>query len=283
MSDWLEHDVLPAAIVAALLLLVLWPTEHSGRRLLQTWGIPEPRPEQTRAALRYLWQRRILYIVLFLVVPPVAGALIENDDELPGMGIFVPLLVAMLLAETVATLRPVGGVRVASLDRRTWRALVPRWAVHTMAVMVVLSVGLAVLALTVGPVHDNGLPEPGPGTALAYLAVCLAMIGLLVHLAVRRPSVADAEVDAALRTRTARVAFGIGFGWVGGTLLITSQWLYGLYSISRDDGGPARPAWLTDWFGRVMEYTGLVQFVVVIVCWMWVALPTRRSLAVTTR
>lgn len=282
MGDWLQRDVLPAAIVAALLLLVLWPTERSGRRLLQTWGIPEPGPDQVAAAVRYLWQRRLLYIVLLLVVPPVAGLVLDDGDELPALGIVVPLLVAMVLAETVATLRPVSGVRVASLDRRTWRALVPRWAVWAMAVLVALSVGLSVLALTAGPVDEVGI-EPGPAAALGYLAVCLGMVGLLVHLAVRRPAVADAAVDAALRTRTARVAFGIGFGWVGGTLLITSQWLYGLYSVSRWETGPPRPAWLADWLGSALDYGGLAVLLVVILCWLWVAVPTRRSLAATTR
>lgn len=281
MADWLQRDVLPAAIVAGLLLLVLWPTTHSGRRLLQTWGIPEPGPDQITAAVRYLWQRRILYIVLFLVVPPVAGAVLDNKDELPALGIFVPLLVAMVLAETVATLRPVSGVRVASLDRRTWRALVPRWAVWSMAVLVALSVGLSVLALTVGPVRHPAIGEPGPGTALAYLAVCLAMVGLLLHLAVRRPAVADAEVDAALRTRTARVAFGIGFGWAGSTLQITSQWLVRLHSATQMPDGPRRPAWLTDWLGPTFDYSGVVLLLVVIVCWMWVAIPSRRSLTMT--
>ena len=129
MSLWLSNSLLPDLLAAAVLLLVLWPTKHSGKRLLQNWGVPSPAPEQIAAALRYLWQRRLLYVVLFLVVPPLFGLIWRDGATLSNLGFFVPVLAAMLIAELVATVRPVSGVRIASLDRRTWRDLVPRWAV----------------------------------------------------------------------------------------------------------------------------------------------------------
>ena len=252
MEHWLETTLLPAAIAAAVLLLVLWPTEYSGKRLLQTWGIPQPAPEQISEAVRYLRQRRFLYVALFLVFPSLVSGL-------PGIGIFVPLLVAMLVAEGIATLRPVSGVRSASLDRRSWRDLVPRWAVRTMAVTAVVTAGLAGVA--------------SAWLALAYVGGCLLLVGGLVALAVRRPSVSDEAVDAALRTRTARVAVGIGFGWLASAFTEANQRLQFLAF-----GGPApsRPAWLAD----VVDPATVVVFAGLIVCWLWVAVPSRRSLAV---
>lgn len=267
MAHWLETSVLPAAIAAALLLLVLWPTEHSGRRLLQTWGIAQPNPGQVGEAVRYLRQRRFLYVILFLVFPSVAGLGRPDTDQLPGIGIFVPLLAAMLVAEFLATLRPVSGVRVASLDRRSWRDLVPRWAVRTLAAIAVLTVVLAVAGIVAGP---------GPAwLALGYVAACLLFVSGLVALAVRRPSVADEAVDAALRTRTARVAVGIGFGWLGTALTVATGHLRSLAIVGPEP--VLRPAWIAD----AADIAGFVVAGGAIVCWLWVAVPSRRSLATT--
>lgn len=267
MASWLEHTVLPAAIVAAVLLLGLWPTPRSGLRLLRTWGIPHPRQDQVAEAVRYLRQRRILYVVGFLVIPPLVGLVIGEDAS---VGLFLPLLAAMLVAETVATLRPAGGVRVARLDRRGWRDLVPRWAVLVMAVMTLLTAGLAGYGLT--QERGTGTVDQTSGAALAYVAVCLAMVGLLVHLAVRRPSLPDEAVDVALRRRTARVAVGIGFGWLGTVLTVASQRVHELWVTGPDHPAPSL-------FDDVMGMSGLVASTVAIGCWCVVAMPSRRSLA----
>ena len=120
----------------------------------------------------------------------------------------MPLLVAMMIAELVATVRPASGMRVA----------------------------------------------------------------LLVWLAARRPAVSDEEVDGALRKRTARVAFGIGFGWVGTALSLAGQRFHQFRVVGPDHPDPT-------WFESAMRFSGLVALVVSIVCWLWVAVPSRRSLA----
>ena len=252
MTHWLQTSVLPAALAGAVLLLVLWPTKDSGRRLLQRWGLPQPDPEQIREAVRYLRQRRILYVVLFLVFPSVAGAV--DGDSRAGISIFVPLLVAMLVAEAVASLRPVSGVRTASLDPRTWRDLVPRWAVRTFGAGAVVTFLLAAAGTS--------------WLALGYVLACLLLVGGLVALAVRRPSVSDEAVDAALRTRTARVAVGIGFGWLGTALTIA-------YTPFRDRWFPSQNPIGAD----VFDIAEIAVVVAAIVCWLWVALPSKRSLA----
>jgi hypothetical protein len=245
MEQWLSNVVLPVVIAAAVMLLVLWPTQSSGRRLLRTWGIPEPDPDQVSAAVRYLWQRRILYVVLFLALPSLLNLVWRQDDGVPGLTILVPLVVAMLIAELVAAVRPAGGVRVASLRPRGWRDLVPRWAVWAMGVLV----AVVVVGAIVFPASPRDRWQ-----ALGSVAVCLVVVGLLVQLAVRRPVGDDEAVATALRLRTARVAVGIGFGWLGGSYVVLAREL--------------PYAW------------GVVVPLAAVAAWIWVANPTRRSLAV---
>ncbi|MGH3758673.1 hypothetical protein [Actinophytocola sp.] len=306
-SHWVTSVLVPSVIVAALLLLLLWPTEHSGRRVLRTWGIAEPTAPQIREAVRYLRQRRVLYVALFLLLPPVAGLVwpTGDDDGTPG-DILLPLLAAMLIAELVATLRPVSGIRVATLDPRGWRDLVPPWAIAVTAVLAGWAAVLAVLGLSAQPWADrylaalppDGVPqpptdwtidldpdvraalaEPSGWFTLGGVACCLAVVSALVYLAVRRPSVSDAEVDVALRTRTARVAVAIGFPWLTG-LVHDGQQRIAMLAGHGGDGLPLprAPGWLTHDFGHLVEIVDLVVLAGALVCWMWLAVPSRRSL-----
>ena len=40
MADWLARTVLHVVVVTAV-FLALWPTSHSGKRLLKTWSVPD--------------------------------------------------------------------------------------------------------------------------------------------------------------------------------------------------------------------------------------------------
>lgn len=257
MDDWFTHTLLPALIVAAVFLLVLWPTRQSGQRLLRTWGVADPTEAQAAEAVRYLRQRRFLYVVLFVSGPPLLGLV------LPAGGMFVPLLLAMLVAELVAALRPVSGVRTASLDPRSWRDLVPRWAIGVGCVLTALAAGVAGIGLAMRP------REGSTWFVLAGVVLCVAAVVGLVHLAVRRPSSADEVVDAALRTRTARVAVAIGFGWLG--ILSNRAYFEVTGPVTSTDA-----AWL-DFVGHATT----VALFGSIVAWIWLAVPTRRSLART--
>jgi hypothetical protein len=304
---WFSNYVLPVLIAIAIMLLVLWPTERSGFRLLVRWGVPHPRPDQVAVAVRYLWQRRILYEILFVVVPPLARPLLTNTIDLPGFSIVVPLLVAMLIAELVATLRPTGGVRVASLDPRGWRDLLPRWPVVAMAVLVVLAVAWSVAGLVVQPwanasaaalsAYEANPPDgaevdfsggyvadvatPTSWFALGHVVAAVVVTVLLVRFAVRRPSVSDETVDLALRTRSARVAVGICIGWLGAAVAVAVeriQFLHNL-SVSGFPATPTPPAWLTSGLDATGSAVGLAAQFGALLCWVLVANPTRRSLA----
>jgi hypothetical protein len=255
VSSWSSNSLLPALFSVAVLLLVLWPTRRGGERLLRNWGVPSPAPAQATAALRYLWQRRLLYVALFLVVPPLFGLIWRDGTNLSNLGFFVPVLAAMLIAELVAALRPVSGVRIASLDRRTWRDLVPRWAVAVAAMLV----GLTVVAVGVGlAVGAPVLP------AVAHVVVCLVVVGLLVRLTVLRPSVPDEAVDAALRTRTARVAVGVGLAWLGAATAAATSAIHWHGRLTQDTASTVR-------------LVGEVAQLVAVMSWILVASPSRRA------
>ncbi|HEV7652161.1 MAG TPA: hypothetical protein VGP26_28750 [Actinophytocola sp.] len=291
-SLWVSNTLLPSLITAAVLLLVLWPTRHSGRRLLQRWGVAEPTDPQSAEAVRYLRRRRILYVVLFLVLPPVVALMSPAVRNGPG-NIVIPLLAAMLIAELIATLRPVSGVRTASLDRRTWRDLVPVWAVLVTAVLAAWTVALVVLAFAAQPWANRyaaEIPpddEAGPGTraellhptgwlTLGGVALCLVVLVAVVFLAVRRPAVPGAEVDFALRTRTARVSVGIGFLCLAGLVNDAQNRLVFLQGAGRHPQS-APPGWLSENLHQSVEIAGFVTLVGALVCWSWLAIPTRKS------
>lgn len=293
-GPWVTYILLPFAVTAAV-LLVLWPTRHSGTRLLQRWGLPAPAEPQVAEAVRYLRRRRLIAVGLFLVLPPVAGLVwpAVDDNATPG-NIVVALVAAMLVAELLAYLRPPGGIRVASLNPRGWRDVLPRWAVVMTAVLTAVAVALAALGLAAQPWADRyaaalppddgdlisraRLAESGGWYTIAGVAACLAVVGTLVFLAVRRPAVSDQAVDMALRTRTARVAVGIGFVWLT-ALVFTAQARVGFLAYASAGTGPVPPApgWLTPGLELVLDVFGFVLFVAAVVCWSWLAMPSRRT------
>jgi hypothetical protein len=182
---------------ALVLMALTWPRPVVARRVLRRWGdIAEPTPDQLAVVVRYLRERRLLVLPLMVLAPFTASgvrALIGPADDLGLYHLLGSLLVAWLLAEVVASVRPRrGALRTASLEPRGWRGLVPVWAVA-------LHIGLTVLAIVLG----GGLLISVASTALVVVyGICL--------LAVLRPATADLEVDQCLRLRSARVAVGVG-------------------------------------------------------------------------
>jgi hypothetical protein len=297
VANWLEFTLVPSLITITLVMVVLWPTRTSGRRLLQRWGIPAPAAPQTAAAVRYLFHRRILFVLLALVVPTLIGWVWPPSDSwLPGSTL-LPLVAALLIAELVAVLRPVRGVRVASLERRSGRDLVPGWAIAVTVVLTALDVGLAAAVLSVEswarryvvalPQQDAAdsarLLDPVGWLLLAGVAVVLAVVAAVVFLAARRPAVSDSAVDAALRIRTARVAVGIGFGSLGGLVFEAYSRLSSLWLAGAEASGDLRPpGWLTEGLLGGLEIFAFVVFVGSVGCWIFLATPKRRSLAPAT-
>jgi hypothetical protein len=290
-SLWVSNTLLPSLIAAAVLLLILWPTRTSGKRLLQRWGVGEPTAPQSAEAVRYLRRRRIFYVVLFIVLPPVAALVWPEVPDGGPANIVIPLVAAMLVAELIATLRTARGVRSASLERRTWRDLVPVWAVVVTAVLAGWAVALVVAAYAAQPWADRYAASPDTGITAAThaellhpdgwrtlggVALCLTALVVVVFLAVRRPAVPDPAVDVALRTRTARVSVAIGFLWLAGLVNDAQSRLVALAGAGLG-AEPRPPGWLTENLHQTVEIVGFATLVGALLCWSWLALPGRRS------
>lgn len=190
-------------LIGLAILIVLWPGEKHGKRLLTRWGVPDPDAAEIALAVRYLKRRRLWYPWLFLAIPPVLG-------DTTVSSILATLLLGGLIAELLAQRPARGPRREAVLVRRTLTDAVPVWAL-------VLS-GLA----SAGAIAHLALTRQW--TLLAVVAGTTALCWAITLLAVRRPAAGDPRADLALRCRSARVAIGLGIGtctalgWTAGDL-----------------------------------------------------------------
>ncbi|KAA2260452.1 hypothetical protein F0L68_20160 [Solihabitans fulvus] len=295
--------LLPMPVLIAVLAVVLWPTRRRSRRVLRAWGVVDPTDEQAHSALRYLAVRRALYVLFLFVIGPLVARLLPRLDQYQWAA--YALLAALLLGELTATLRPVrGGTRVATLVPRTWRDLVPVWAVVTHALFAVLALSFAVFVLVSHPaamrvaaaydwidyasgrgtVDTNGHPvrfnDPRPDLLdqslpwLVIAGVLLTVIAVygLVWLAVVRPVVGDPQADAALRVRSARVMVGIGVMAAAQLLVTALHRATGLADpIVRVSTLPSWLAWLSS-----VTWSDLMWVLLVgTMCWVVIAIPMR--------
>ncbi|WP_206790801.1 hypothetical protein [Amycolatopsis sp. MtRt-6] len=188
-------NVLGVALIMGLfglaILIVLWPGEKHGKRLLERWGVSAPDAGEVALAVRYLKRRRLWYPWLFLALPPLL------DDTSAGT-ILATLLLGGLIAELLAQRPARGPRREAELAPRTLLGVVPAW------IVVLGGLAAAGSLLHLGLTAQWRLLAVAAGTALVSAAITL--------LAVRRPPSGAARADLALRTRSARVAIGLGIG-----------------------------------------------------------------------
>jgi len=231
-----------AVVSAGILLLLLWPRVRSGPRLLRNWGVAEPTSEQGRIARLYLLHRRVLYAVL-IIAAGLLGGLSEREQMFPRT--YFPyigwLLAALLLGELIAMLRPVRSqVRVATLERRTIRDVLPVWMIAVHLVTVVA----AVAGILWVDVDEPGL-MPVWGQVLVVI-VSAAAVYAVAWLTVARPAVGDPEVDRALRLRSARVTIGLG------TMFAATMLASELYLIATWHETAATVGLIAQLFGLVM-------------------------------
>ncbi|MET0133820.1 MAG: hypothetical protein ABW215_09525 [Kibdelosporangium sp.] len=258
--------------------------------------MPSPDESQAAVAAGYLRGRRLLYPVLFLAAPAALSGLANGP---------VRQLAPLVVALPIAAVRPVRGPRVATLTRRHRRDFVPTWAVG-------LLLGLATLAVLLGaagwaaqpwadqvaaviPAGDSRSPEgitmnvaenyhaeiTQPVWPLVFVGVLVGLVIVLgvVRLAVRRGSVADLQVDGALRMRSARVAVGIGIAWMASMTTVASQRLEFLRAVQFPvTQFPPPPGWPD--YPSATRFLGLLLLLVAAAGWIWVANPPRRLAAV---
>ncbi|WP_433266686.1 hypothetical protein ACQPZF_41525 [Actinosynnema sp. CS-041913] len=276
-------------LLGLAILLVLWPTRAGGNRFLRRWGVADPTEEQALHAVRYLRNRRLLYPPLFLLVPTATSAaadLFRLPAPQPSpLHHLTPIIVALLLAEAIAALRPVRGPRIAMLTCRHWRDLAPRWAMGLLLTFAAVAILLTTAGLLAQPWARRSVDVSAsiapwfraevvqPLGILVIIGVTVGMAAVLgvVRPAVRRGSVADPEVDAALRTRSARVALGIGIAWLGWMVILANNRLSALHGLRHSTQQPA-PFWLD--FVPALGLLGVIALLVSAAGWIWVANPS---------
>jgi hypothetical protein len=276
-----------------VLTVALWPTVRSGQRFLRRWGVQDPGERQGAQAARFLRNQHLMYLPVFLLAPVVSyydSAIVQY---------VVAFVVMLLLTEIVVAIRPARGPRTATLVRRHWHDLVPRWTMAVLVAIAALTAVLAVLGLLAQPWADQVAamvpPNGGPWSVHGYTVNVsawyrdeighptgwLALTGVLVdlvtvlgvvRLAVRRGPVADLEVDAVLRTRGARCAVGFGLLWLSSLTLVATNRLSTLRHITIPET-PAAPEWLSH--TAAADYIGLPVVLLAIVAFIWVANPSR--------
>lgn len=193
-----------------IILIVLWPGEKQGARLLRKWGVRNPAADQVSVAVRYLRRRRFWYPWLFLGLPLIPGATNLVGERNNASSLVFVVLLGGLAAEILAQ-RP-------SREPRREAVLAPRGVLDFAPLWTIIVSGLATAAAVV---HLAVLRQWGP---LAVTVGAAAVSWIVVLLAVRRPAAGDPEVDLALRVRSARVALGLGtgtaatLGWTVGDL-----------------------------------------------------------------
>ncbi|MFJ9785139.1 hypothetical protein ACIRSS_36595 [Amycolatopsis sp. NPDC101161] len=202
-----------AGLIGLAILIVLWPGEKHGKRLLVRWGVPDPDEAEVALAVRYLKRRRLWYPWLFLAIPTLL------DDG--GVGsVVATLLLGGLIAEVLAQRPSRAPRREADLAPRTLSAIVPAWVLV-----------LGVLAAAGSVAH---LVVTAQWKLLAFAAGTVVLCAAITALAVRRPAAGAARADLALRCRSARVAIGLGIGavtaigWPGGNLVSFLMVIVGL-------------------------------------------------------
>ncbi len=192
--DNIVADALIMGLFGLVILVLLWPGETQGTKVLRRWGVGDPSPSDVAEAVRYLRRRRFWYPWLFLGLPVLADAAGVRGD---GTAFFLAtLLVGALIAEVLAQRPPKSARREAGLNRRAVSGLIPVWGLVTYATIVAAAVAWLV-------VHRWW-------ALLGIAAAVSAVTWLIILLAVRRPSTGDSAADGALRVRSARVAAGLG-------------------------------------------------------------------------
>src|SRR5437763_13692055 len=190
-------------LVGLAILIVLWPGERQGKRVLAGWGIKDPSHDEVTAAVQYLRRRRFWYPWLYLLLPAVPRLFGSELPDLSFMGtIFVILLAGGLVAELLAQRSARGPRREAVLETRGVLDFVPAWALVLGAVTELAAVANLAFAAS------------WPRLWLALVLLLASWV--IVLLAVRRPSAGTDRVDLALRCRSARVALGLGIGSAAG-------------------------------------------------------------------
>ncbi|MEO6088932.1 MAG: hypothetical protein ABIQ18_38055 [Umezawaea sp.] len=252
-------------VVGLLLLLLVWPTASSARKLLNTWRVHDPSAEQIDEALTYLRRRRVWYPWFFLATPLVFGWFGSANGGYNQA--LITGLAGLLIAELLALWSVRTSPRTTELAPRGLFDLIPKWAASLYTLLVLMTEAYAVAGLTGQreawrqPGGLDGIPGnsygPTPWIIALATAGCLLAVAAVCRLTMIRPTSGDGVVDTVLRTRSARVALGLGIALQGQLLAAAADRIafYGANPVASHNWVPTAA-----WAGSVLA-------------WVWVANP----------
>ncbi|MDI2028808.1 hypothetical protein QFW96_09310 [Saccharopolyspora sp. TS4A08] len=288
--------VFPTAVVLVF-ALALWSDRTRALKMARKWGVPEPTDGQVDEVLRYRRVRLACYPVLYAVFG-IWGPLAQNDQggtTNGGMAVLPMFLCGAVIAEVLALHR--GRGRRSRPVRIRLFALISRWGAVVYAALVLTTFALGLIDLQAQPHITPALlraaREHGTGDQLgapitvpfAGTAAVLVLVAFVLWTAQNRSVSSNDEIDRALRTRSARVALGLGIA-MQISLLSLSTWRMAfvaghsaqeLIPTGPDTFGPDPAATaIRDWAQNTYDSVGSWTFLICIVAtltWIYAANP----------
>ncbi|GAA0510662.1 hypothetical protein A8924_4798 [Saccharopolyspora erythraea NRRL 2338] len=224
LTDWLSPLALPTVVVLGC-AVALWSDRTRARKLARKWGVPEPSADQVDEVLHYRRLRLAGYPLIFVVAAVCCRLLLppnpEHADE-TGQGSYLALVAMFFFGAVIAELLAIARIRKSQPMRLHLAEIAPRWGVGFCGALVPATFALGLIDLQAQPhITPNMLllaeqNKQHTGTPIAVPFVGTALVALLVMFVLwsarTRSFSADAELDRALRNRSARVVLGLGIG-----------------------------------------------------------------------
>ncbi|QUH06052.1 hypothetical protein HUO13_16945 [Saccharopolyspora erythraea] len=295
MTDGLGRLALPTVFVLGF-AVALWSDRARARKLARRWGVPEPSADQVEAVLHYRRLRLACYPLLYVVAGVCCGLLLPPEPEQAdktGQGGYLALVAMFFFGAVIAELLTVARTRELQPLRLHLADVAPRWGVGLFSALVLATFAFGLVDLQAQPhitpnvlllaaqnKQHTGAPiaVPFAGTALVVL-----LVAFVLWSARTRSSSADAELDRALRNRSARVVLGLGIGMQVSLLALVGWRMELLYRFATGaDLSGAQPAevvvegWAREMVDLVQPWTLLIVTVGMI-GWLFVANPGKKA------
>lgn len=243
-------NLLLGLTIAVGIIVFFWvfrSTPKQGQHILTRWKVQNPTVEQGRLVADYLKQRRNLYPYVLLAVF-VGGALLGLLVTFPSANwlgyLLATVLATLLITDLVASRRKrTETTRTATLEPRRVGDLVPPYGLAVLVGQLALGITVLGASIAIQPWADEAnawrerhrtqlessnldvspaaVPTDLGPTLAGFLALMFAGVAALLLVRIARdrgPLTYDANVDTALRIRSARVGVASAVLMSGGLL-----------------------------------------------------------------
>jgi hypothetical protein len=291
-TDGLGGLVVPTVVVLVF-AVALWSDRARARKLAKKWGVPEPTTNQVDEVLKYRRLRLVCYPLLYVTAGACLGLFMPLEDQDGRSNEGVALIAMFLFGAVIAELLAFARSRQPEPMRLRLVDVVSRWGVGVFGTLVLATYVLGLIDLQAQPhitpnvlllAEQNkdhvGVPIAVPFVGTAFV---LMLVAFVVWSAQARSFSADAEVDRAVRTRSARVVLGLGIAMQLSFLALTSWRMEFLdyYATGADLFGtdPTEVAirnWAQHTSALIQPWEFLI-FIIAMFSWIYVANPRKPS------